>query len=118
MITQEVTGRFAESVKEKVFENESPTFPEADWPACMIGVPAAMENVTLVISLVPPSPVAVRLAENEPIAVGVPVIAPVLALSDAQAGRPVAAHEVTGRFVLSVSENVLLKASPTLPEPV
>jgi hypothetical protein len=34
------------------------------------------------------------------------------------AGNPVALQLVTGRFVLSVSENVLLKAVPTTPDAV
>jgi hypothetical protein len=44
--------------------------------------------------------------------VGVPVIAPVEELIDAHAGNPVAAHEIAGRFVASVSENVFENAVP------
>jgi len=44
----------------------------------------------------------------------VPVIAPVVAFSVAQLGKPVADQFVTGRLVTSVSKGVALKASPTL----
>ena len=87
-------------------------------PAVIIGAPAATESVTAVAALVPPGPVAASVAVVLPLAVGVPVIAPVVAFSVAQLGNPVAAQLVTGRFALSVSENVLLNAVPTVPEAV
>ena len=46
------------------------------------------------------------------------MIAPVAESIEAQLGKPVALHSVTGRFVESVSVNVLLNAVPTLPDPV
>jgi hypothetical protein len=82
----------------------------------MIGTPTAIVKATLTV-LVPPSPMAVKLAVKEPFVVGVPVIAPVLASSDSPTGNPVAAQLVTGRFALSVSERLEgVNATPTLPE--
>ena len=115
----EVAGRFSASVSTSVVAGKtSPTLPVNACPAVIIGAPAATESVTAVAALVPPGPVAVSVAVVLPLSCGVPVIAPVAVLSVAQLGNPVAAHEVTERFTLSVSENVLLNAVPTAPEPV
>ena len=76
-----------------------------------------MEIAAVSVS-VPPGPVAVRVIVVLPVSWGVPVIAPVVALRVAQLGNPVALQLVTGRLVESASEKVLLKASPTFPEPV
>ena len=72
----------------------------------------------MVAALVPPGPVAVSEIVVLPVSCGVPVIAPVVVFSVAQLGKPVAAQLVTGRSVLSVSENVLVNAVPTVPEAV
>ena len=64
----------------------------------------------MVASLVPPGPVAVSVTAVLPPFRGVPVILPVVVLIFAQLGSPVADQLVTGRFVLSVSEKVLLNA--------
>lgn len=76
-----------------------------------------MEIVTVSLSS-PPGPVAVSVIVVLAKVVGVPVIWPVEALSVAQLGKPVAAHEVTGRLAESVSAGVWLKAVPTAPESV
>ena len=112
---QLVTGRFVPSVSEKVLLNAVPTAPEAVCPAVMIGTPSAIVKATLLAALVPPPPVAVKLAVNEPLAVGVPVIAPVVALSDRPAGNPVALQDVAGRSSASSSAGVWVNATPTLP---
>jgi hypothetical protein len=105
-------------VKAGVWENATPTFPVKLCPAAIIGGPAVIEIVAVVAALVPPGPVAVSEIVALPVSCGVPVIAPVVVFSVAQLGKPVAAQLVTGRFVLSVSENVLLNATPTAPEAV
>lgn len=97
-------------------ENACPTVPVADCPGVITGgrIAAAIEKETDCVP-VPPGPVAVMLAVDEASVVGVPVIAPVAALIDSPAGKPVAAQEVTGRFTESVRAGVPLKAKPTLP---
>ena len=84
----------------------------------MLGGPTSIKIIAVVGSLVPPGPVAVRVIVVVSTSCGVPVIWPVVVLSVAQLGSPVAAQLVTGRFVLSVSENVLLNDIPTFPEAV
>jgi hypothetical protein len=60
--------------------------------------------------------VAVKLAVDEPFAVGVPVIAPVVVLSKSPAGSPVALQEVAGRSSASSRVGVAeVNATPTLP---
>lgn len=114
----EVAGRSAASSSESVADvKASPTFPVKLWPETMMGGPAAMEIAAVSVSA-PPGPVAVRVIVVLPVSWGVPVIAPVVVLRVAQLGNPVALQLVTGRLAESVRENVLLKASPTLPEPV
>jgi hypothetical protein len=117
MALHEVAGRSTASVSEIVPENALPTLPVKFCPLVIIGAPTAIEIVAVSVS-VPPGPVAVRVIVVLPPSCGVPVIWPVEELIEAQVGRPVADHDVTGRFVESVSENVLENASPTLPEPV
>jgi hypothetical protein len=114
---QDVAGRSSASSRVRVCENVTPTFP-VKLCATMIGGPTAIEIVAVVASLVPPGPVAVSEIVVLPLSCGVPVIAPVVVFSDSPAGSPVAAQLVTGRLVLSVSENVLLNAVPTVPEAV
>ncbi len=111
----EVTDLFVLSVSENVLLNADPTLPEAVWPGVMIGAPSAIVKLTLVALLVPPPPVAVKEAVNEPLAVGVPVISPVVVLIDSPAGSPVALQEVAGRSSASSSAGVSLNATPTLP---
>ena len=94
---QLVTGRFVASVSENVFVNAAPTVPEAVCDVVMIGTPSEIVKAILVAALVPIPFVAVKEAVNEPLAVGVPVIAPVLAFSESPAGSPVALQEVAGR---------------------
>jgi len=65
-------------VSENILLNAVPTVPEAVCDAVMIGTPSAIVKAILVAALVPPPLVAVKEAVNEPFAVGVPVIAPVL----------------------------------------
>ena len=72
-------------------------------------------KATFVAELVPPGPVAVTEAVKMPAAVGVPLISPVLASIERPAGRPVAVHDVAGRFVESVKAGVWLNAVPTVP---
>jgi hypothetical protein len=117
MALHEVAGRSTASVSEIVPENASPTLAVNVCPAVMSGTPMAIESVAVSVSD-PPGPVAVRVIVVLPLSCGVPVISPVLELMEAQLGSPVADHEVTGRLVLSVSENVFENASPTLPDPV
>jgi hypothetical protein len=113
---QLVTGRFALSLSEKVFVNAAPTTPEALCPAEMIGTPSVITNDTLRAELAPPPPVAVKLAVDEPFAVGVPVIAPVVVLSKSPAGSPVAIQDVAGRSSASSRVGVAeVNATPTLP---
>lgn len=115
---QEVAGRSSASISVSVAEgNTSPTFPVKLWPSVIIGAPSANETVAVSVSE-PPGPVAVSVTVAVPVSCGVPVMVPVLVLITRPAGNPVALQLVTGRFVLSVSENVLLKAVPTLPEAV
>ena len=97
MADQLVTGRFVASVSENVFVNAAPTVPEAVCDVVMIGTPSEIVKAILVAALVPIPFVAVKEAVNEPLAVGVPVIAPVLAFSESPAGSPVALQEVAGR---------------------
>jgi len=111
----DVTGRFVESVSENVLKNAAPTFPEPVCPGEIKGCPAEMEISAVSVSE-PAEFVAVMVTVTEPTVVGVPVISPVEALSNSPSGSPVAAHEVAGRLVGSVSENVLENATPTLPE--
>ena len=111
----EVTGRFAESVSENVLENASPTFPDPVWFGGMIGVPSEIEKLTSVAGLVPPLPVAVMEAVKLPFAVGVPVIAPVLAVMESPSGSPVTLQDVAGRSRASSSAMFAENASPTLP---
>ena len=115
---QDVAVRFTSSSRVGVCENATPTFPVKLCPATMIGGPTAIEIVAVVASLVPPGPVAVSEIVVLPLSCGVPVIAPVVVFSVAQLGNPVAAQLVTGRFVLLVSENVLLNATPKAPKAV
>jgi hypothetical protein len=75
---QLVTGRFVLSVSENILLNAEPTTPDALCPALMIGTPSVIVKAILVAALVPRLLVAVNDAVNEPFAVGVPVIAPVL----------------------------------------
>jgi hypothetical protein len=112
---QLVTGRFVLSVSENVLLNAVPTFPEAVCPAVMIGTPSAIVKEMLVAVLAPPPPVAVNEAVNEPLAVGVPVIAPVVVLSASPAGSPVTLQEVAGRSSASSRAGVWENATPTLP---
>jgi hypothetical protein len=81
----------------------------------MIGTPSVIVKAMLVAVPVPPPPAAVRLAVNAPFVVGVPVIAPVLALSDNPAGSPVAVHDVAGRSSASSRVGACVNATPTLP---
>jgi hypothetical protein len=74
-----------------------------------------MVTVTGVTALVPPAPEAERLTTASPVFVGVPVIAPVVALRVAHVGSELAAHDVAGKFSVSVIEGVTLNAAPTLP---
>ncbi len=113
----EVAGRSEASSKDRAWKNISPTLPVNVCPLVMIGAPMAIEIVA-VSELEPPGPVAVSVIVVLPLSCGVPVIWPVVGLIEAQLGNPVALHEVTGRFVESVSVNVLLNAVPTLPDPV
>jgi hypothetical protein len=114
---QEVAGRLVESVREKVFAKGWPKMPAAVWLAVMIGAPSEIVKATIVAVPIPPLPVAVKLALNEPFAAGVPVIAPVVVLSESPAGSPVADQEDAGRFEASLNAGVVAeKASPTLPE--
>ena len=94
---QLITGRFTLSVSENVWLNAVPTTPEAVCPAVMIGTPSVIVKGMLVAALVPPDPVAVKLAVKEPFVVGVPVTAPVAVLSDKPAGSPVALQDEAGR---------------------
>jgi len=112
-----VAGRSRASSSAIFAENASPTLPVNVCPAVMSGTPMAMEIVAVSVS-VPPGPVAVMVIVVLPLSCGVPVIWPLLEVMEAQDGSPVADHEVTGRLVLSVSENVFENASPTLPDPV
>jgi hypothetical protein len=113
---QLVTGRFVPSVSEKVLLNAVPTAPEAVCPAVMIGTPSAIVKAILAAALVSPPPVAVKKAVNEPLAVGVPVIAPVLVFSVSPAGNPAAIQDVAGLFCASSSAGVAENAVPTAPE--
>ena len=113
----EIAGRSRASSMARVAEKGSPTLPLSVCPAVMSGTPMAMEIVAVSVS-VPPGPVAVMVIVVLPLSCGVPVIWPLLEVMEAQDGSPVADHEVTGRLVLSVSENVFENASPTLPDPV
>ena len=81
----------------------------------MVGTPAEIVKMTGVTALVPPEPEAERLTTASPVFVGVPVIAPVVALRVAHVGSELAAHDVAGRFSVSVSAGVTLNAAPTLP---
>jgi hypothetical protein len=103
-----------ESVSEKAFENAVPTFPDPFWPAVMIGTPSAIVKEILVAELVPLLFAAVNEAVNEPLAVGVPVIAPVVVLSASPAGSPVTPQEVAGRSSASLSAGAWENATPTL----
>ena len=114
---QEVAGRSSTSSRASVTEvNATPTLPVKLCPARMIGGPTAIEIVAVAAALVPPGPVAVRVIVALPVSCGVPVIVPVVVLNIAQLGKLAAVQLVTGRFALSVSENVLLNAAPTAPE--
>ena len=99
-----------------VNENTCPTVPLADCPGVITGgrIAAAIEKETDCVP-VPPGPVAVMLAVDEASVVGVPVIAPVVALMERLAGKPVDVHDDAGRFAESVRAGVPLKAKPTLP---
>ena len=111
---QLVAGRLALSVSAGVDENATPILPDKVWLGVMSGEPAPM--VTLIDPvLTPPSPVAVSVKLNVPIADGVPVIWPVVALIVAQLGKAVPAQLVTGRSMASVMAGVALNAVPTLP---
>ena len=112
---QLVTGRFVLSVRENVLVKAVPTAPEPVCPAVMSGTPSAIVKAILAAALVPPPPVAVKEAVNEPLAVGVPVIAPVLVFSVSPAGSPVAVHDVAGRSSASSRAGVAVNATPTLP---
>jgi len=112
-----VAGRSRASSSDMFAENASPTLPVNVCPAMMIGTPMAIEIVAVSVSE-PPGPVAVSVIVVVSTSCGVPVIAPVEELIDAQLGSPVALHEVAGRFAESVSENILENTSPTLPDPV
>ena len=111
---QLVTGRFVLSVSENVLLNAVPTVPEAVCDAVMSGTPSVIVKATLLAAL-PPPPVAVKLAVNEPFAVGVPVIAPVVVLRDRPAGNPVTLQDVAGRSSASSRVGVCVNATPTLP---
>jgi hypothetical protein len=104
------------SVSENVLLNAVPTVPEAACDAVMRGTPSVIVKATLLAALVPPPPVAVKLAVNEPFAVGVPVIAPVVVFSDSPAGSPVTPQDVAGRSSASLRVGVAeVNATPTLP---
>ena len=118
---QLVTGRFVLSVSGNVLVNAAPTAPEPVCPAAMMGAPSEIVkaiNVPASPIFTPSSPnlfAAVKRAVNEPFVVGVPDMAPVVALIAIPAGNPVATHDVAGRFSASVSAIVPEKTSPTLP---
>ena len=95
---QEVAGRSSASSRASVTDvNATPTLPVKLCAARMIGGPTAIEIVAVVAALVPPGPVAVSVIVVLPLSCGVPVIAPVVVLSVAQLGKPVAAQLVTER---------------------
>ena len=94
----DVTGRSVASVRASVPENDTPTLPVKLWPAVIRGTPAATASVTFSVQL-PPGPTAVTATTALAICSGAPVIAPVVALIDAQEGNPVADQLVAGRFV-------------------
>lgn len=83
----------------------------------MMGAPAPTTKETDWFALVPPGPVARRSGAEVTMAVGVPVIAPVVAFRESPAGNvPEAmAHEVAGRVPASVSAGVCENATPTVP---
>ena len=99
---QLVAGRLALSVSEGVALKATPTLLGNVCPAGMSGAPAEMVTVTGVTALVPPTPEAERLTTASPVFVGVPVIAPVVALRVAHVGSELAAHDVAGKFSVSV----------------
>ena len=74
-----------------------------------------MVMVIGVAALGPPSPVAVTDAVKLPAAVGVPVIAPVLALIERPEGKPEAVHDVAGWMEASVRAGVWLNAVLRIP---
>ena len=113
----EFTGRLVASVSTGVCENATPTVPVKACPAVMIGTPAPTTKETDWFALVPPGPVARRSGAEVTMAVGVPVMAPVVALRESPAGNaPLAmAHEVAGRVLALVSAGVCENATPTLP---
>jgi len=113
----EVAGRLLALVRFMTPLNAVPTVPVMDWPAVMIGTPAPTTKETDWFALVPPGPVARRSGAEVPMAVGVPVMAPVVALRESPAGNaPLAmAHEVAGRVLALVSAGVCENATPTLP---
>src|SRR5262245_45088043 len=59
----------------------------------MVGASLAMVSVSVSV-LVPPVLVALRVIKNFPVIVGMPVITPVVALSDKPGGKPVASKLV------------------------
>ena len=113
---QFVAGRLALSVSAGVAENADPTLPLKVCPAAMMGAEYRSPIVTLIDPvLTPPGPVAVSSKLKAPMAEGVPVICPVVALIVAQLGKAVPAQLVTGRSMASVMAGVALNADPTLP---
>lgn len=112
--THEVAGRLVASERVGVPLNAVPTVPVKACPAVMRGTPAPITKEMARSALVPPDPVARKSGAEVMIEVGVPEIAPVVALRESPAGNvPEAiAHDVAGPFVMA---GVELNTWPTLP---
>ena len=112
--TQEVAGRLVASVRVGAPLNAVPTVPVKACPAVMRGTPAPITKEMARFALVPAVPVARKSGAEVTIEVGVPVMAPVVALRESPGGNvPEAiAHEVAGPFVMA---GVELNTWPTLP---
>ncbi len=76
------------------------------------GLASVIKTVAVSVP-VPPGPAAVRVIVEVPLFCGVPVIAPVEALIERPAGRPVAAQLVA---IPAPSSGMRLNATPTDPE--